>query len=425
MIKHFVYTFPRTIYQQPEDTAFPLDPWNSLDSDMVYRHLSTDIALIFERKKDSLFISHKHRKLAGILGHWFLTLPRRSYTPPQFPHFQLWYMDKTFTPSLAFLPPAKRQMLGKITGIIKNAMQSWQLLPKSSFFFGFNSTPFSFVRRPDGLYWSGGQSVRAFHLSYLCLPRTSRMERIFVPERKLGLVYPLNFSQELFKFWFRLPNLQNHILSKKRYRYSFNARGLVITIPGNSIAAFTDAWALMSRIDKIAYQIQLITIYSLYKRSEHFLDSLDRLLSATDVGMMDKHFKQLALVFEGRALAQAHRLLLNSLLRLDGKYGDRAVGHYEKNWNKVKESLVLTPKHQPASFLSQKRYVLRPGMGYGYLAKTLTREINLRVMPLDTLLPKGIVEANGYFFQKKIIRHSRPPWFEPIKKAIWQNKSAL
>ena len=311
-------------------------------------------------------------------------------------------------------------MLAEITAIVKRSMQAWWQLPESSFFFGINSTPFSFVRRPDGLYWPGGQSVRTFHLSYLCLPRESLMEKVFIPENKLGLVYPLNFSRELLKFWLRLANLQAFIFNGESYRHSFDDRGLIVDIPGSGIESFANIWALINRIDKIAYQVQLVVIYALYKRSKRFLDNLDGLLSANDVRTINKFYQQLSLGFEGRPLKKSQSLLLNGLLQLDSKYGS-LTSRPKSNWDSIQESLIINRHGQPASFVSQRQYVLRPGMGYGYLAKISARGINLRVMPLDTLLPKGMVEAYGYSFQKKIIRHSLPLWFKDISETIFKN----
>ncbi len=414
-MEHWGYTFPRTIYKIKKDRRLGfLDPWDSLSPSLVYRHLRPEIIaqIISDKKKPKIAVSPLRKKPKLSRGQWFLSLPRRSYTPPDYPHLQLWYLSRQFTPTLSLLPPSDQKNLILISWQLWHAFKKWGRRYPGQFAFGINATPFSFVRRRDGRYWPGGQSVRMFHASYLWLPRITMMKRQAIREQQLSLIYPLDFSLALFKFWFHLRGIQEYLFTKKRYHYYFNERGLVIKCRRIDKQSIADLLAFLIRFDHIAYQIELIMIYALYKESERFLSKLNRFLLSRNLEEIYNLRQELILPFAGRPAKLSKELLLASLLRLASNYSSsKKETSSLRFWPPVTDTLVLSADGRPASSLGSYHHLLRPGMGYGYLLRFTASNLVLTVTPLDSLEPKGIIEANGFLFSEKIFRHQLPNWF--------------
>ncbi len=419
-MKPVILSFPRTIYQLEGENSF-LDPWTSLNTKVTYQHLRREILFAIARDGERFILQEPPLTEKNVLRHWLLVLPRRAYTLPKYPHFQLWYLSKYFTPTLALLPKEQLSTLPIIIHALQQAILNWQRdqnLP-GQFVFGINATPFAFIKRKDGSYWPGGQSVRAFHLSCLLLPGRELMQKEALAENRLGLVYPSDFALNILKFWFHLPNLHGFILGNKPYRYLFTRRGLVFKFSGTSNGGLKEILALLRRFDQIAYQVELILIRSMYKESEHFLEKLETLLIAADINALEKA-RRLHLRFTGNSPLLALEKIWAGLQKLDVAYGRRRqlAPRLRRQWKRVTSSLFLNDQKEPASLINNITVVLRPGMGYGYLQEATRKERRVWIMPLDTLSPKGIIEARGFSFSRIITQHQRPVWLEPLKKDI-------
>ncbi len=419
-MKQVTLSFPRTIYRLKGETSF-LDPWSSLNTKTTYQHLHHEILLTIGGSQKALQVRGPPQSESDILRHWILVLPRRNYTPPRYPHLQLWYLSKCFTPTLSLLPQKQLAILPLIIRAVRRAILSWQRQQNLAgrFVFGINATPFAFIRRPDGSYWPGGQSVRAFHLSCLLLPLRRMMEKQAVAEDKMGLIYPSDFALNLLKFWFYLPNLRAYIFPHSHPGYVFTKRGLIVKFSGTNGDTLVDILAFLRRFDQIAYQVQLILIRSLYRKSEHFLEALKTLLVSGDTNIL-KDTKNLHLRFRGNPPAYALESIWVGLRGLNLAYGRRRspVQRLRRQWGKVSASLTLNKQEEPASFLRGVSVILRPGMGYGYLVEEGNNKMKVWIMPLDTLFPKGIIEARGFSFSKKIVRHQAPEWLLPLRDRI-------
>ena len=418
-------SFPRTIYQLKGEESF-LNPWSSLNTKTTYRHLRREILFAIDNLHGKVQVKKPPLTEADVLRRWILALPRRNYTPPQYPHLQLWYLSKYFTPTLALLPREQLLILPNIIEVIKRAILRWQRQQNlaGQFVFGINATPFAFIKRRDGSYWPGGQSVRAFHLSCLLLPSRRVMKKQVISQDRLGLIYPSDFAINILKFWFHLPNLQDYILSHSRFHYLSTRRGLVFKFPITNKGNLTEILAFLYRFDQIAYKVQLILIHSLYKKSEHFLNNLETLLVSTDADAL-KEARRLHLHFEGVLPLVALEKIWAGLQKLDLAYGHRRrlLPYLRYRWKKVAASLVLNEQNEPSSFLANVPIALRPGMGYGYLVEEKAGNNNVWIMPLDTLLPKGIIEARGFSFSEKIVRHQKPAWLASLRSYIWRSFS--
>ena len=146
-----------------------------------------------------------------------------------------------------------------------------QEIKKGIFCFGYNATPFSFIRDAEGYYYAGGQSVRVFHSHYLLMMPQAQMKKIPVDRENLYLVYPTDFALKLFKLIFGSPQIHKKLF--KKIKFWFDERGLVFEYPflANNTGNFKNLWLLLREIDKIFYQIQLILIYAFYQDGKKFI----------------------------------------------------------------------------------------------------------------------------------------------------------
>ncbi len=416
-----VLGFPRTIYQVreeeiPELKGKFLDPWSSLKPAFLRKRIANEIIALFVRKKNKLefepFFHLKNGLIdpSQITNHWALVFPKRSYLPWQYPHLQLWYLTNHFVPSLKFMSDEEIKTLSKITLLIKDIFVNFsKKMQGGNFCFGYNATPFSFIRDPEGQYYAGGQSVRVFHAHFLLMPPESQMKKIAIDEKESFLIYPTDFSKKLFKLIFGAPTIAKKVFQDTKF--VFDERGVVARIGDD----YQRLWFLLKKIDEIFYQIQLILIYAFYQDGEKFIFQIEKFITTQNIASVEKRLGELILVGKERSLSEIKAYIVEGLERF-AKHNQ--VKFSKKDIDDLLETLFLDENGDLSSNVFGAPTVLRPGMGYGCLAKLSRNKLDVKITPLDVLGSKGLMEASGYWFERKIEVDQFPQWLNLIAQEL-------
>lgn len=392
------------VAEESKDKQF-LNPWTSLSPDFLKGRLAPDFLAVLDRQKWQLSREIDLDKTQ--FPFWALVFPRRSYLPPAYPHLQLWLLSRKFSPSLSAVGQESYPAIIKSADLIDRSLDclakgfpTYQDCQKAV---AINATPFSFIRDENGRYCAGGQSVRAFHLHFLMMPK--RLEKIEIKADQAPLVYPTSFSLKLLNLVLNQQGMGKKIFNSPEIVFRLTERGISFGLLGE----FEQLFAVLNKIDEIFYSLQLSLIFVFYQDSEQFLGELKELISSDDPGKVIKDLDHLVLLGKERSLSEIKELLAKEIVRL-GK-------RFELNFPKeeiaaVCQSLTLAENGDLASWLGKMKAVLRPGMGYGCFAKIYPGRFEVHLSPLDSLLPEGMMESTGFFFTEKIEVDQKPEWLK-------------
>ncbi|MFH1561244.1 MAG: hypothetical protein ABID04_01540 [Patescibacteria group bacterium] len=387
-----------TILETDSVSAGFLTPWTSLLPGFLGKKLAPDIIAVFDQSGRQLCVGSCGGKIKFPV--WALVFPKRSYLPADYPHLQLWFLDDHFSPSLSFVDPDSRSSLVLVLDQIDRVLSCLNLSGEATL--AINATPFSFIKDEQGRYFAGGQSVRTFHLHYLLLP--SGLPKVSLDKDQIPLVYPTSFSLELFKLLLVDLSLLGNGFSVDQRGVTFDWRG--------SQEGLID---LLLRLDQLMYRLQLILIYSFYQDSQAFLDHLNDLVSVADLRKAPGRFDKLILVGKERNLEEINELLVRELGRLIKSYD----GVFSPVSLKTLLGQLTLVGSDLASWIGKQKVILRPGMGYGALVKKISdNRFRLSVSPLDSLSPKGVMEASGFIFTKKNKVTQKPAWLDTFIKCF-------
>lgn len=412
MATRFVFGFPRTIYQLKERSAGFLDPWSSLKPSFLRRKIAPEILGVFLFRKNKLdfepFFRVKDNFVdpAQLDERWALVFPKRSYLPFSYPHFQLWLLTRRYVPSPQFINLTQMRILVQVMRLLFLLYNQYREEKKKEgkIVFGYNSTPFSFIKDKEGRYWAGGQSVRVFHLHSLLVPPPRRLR---VKEEDLFLVYPTDFSRGLLTLFFSHKEFQNQI-GMERKRIKIGERGVEIDSFGTNLTSLFSLWRKIKKIDRIFYQLQLVLITAFYQDGEKFVEKLRRIEGLKDIAQGEKLLPELILVGRERPLKEIRERVVAELKKMCSSFG---ICFPEEKIVRLTEHLVINSQGDLASMVEGKEVVLRPGMGYALLFEETERgRLRIKINPLDVLGPKGMIESSGYWFERKIIKNSYPLW---------------
>ncbi len=408
MKKITVWGFPRTIYELGKVSKGFLDPWTSLKPSFLRKKIASDIWGVFGLRGgkltfDSYFkVKGKSVDFPRLNNRWALVFPKRTYLPPEFPHFQFWLLSRNFVPSPKFLNGKELLELEKIVELFFELYEQYSVKKgiKGKAAFGFNSTTFSFIKDEGGRYYSGGQSVRVFHLHALLIPKPKKLE---VPQRDLSLVYPTDFSRALFGLIFLNRKIQKKLKIASKTKVIRAKRGVKIEKPLKE----KNLGKIMVEIDRLMYQLQKILTRSFYLDTDRFISHLDDIEKLKDIKTAEKKIKELIVVGKERPIKDIKSILIGQLEDLARKYNSK----FESiDLLKLADKLELDKNGDLCSRVFGKLVVLRPGMGYGVLMEKSGEKMIVRINPLDVMRVKGLIESSGYWFEKKIIKTEYPDW---------------
>ena len=412
MKKRVVFGFPRTIYQLPFQTKGFLDPWSSLRSSYLRRKIAPDILGVF-RFQRRLFFDPFFKVKRGFVdssqleNRWALVFPKRSYLPPQFPHFQLWLLSSDYVPCPKFLKSRETKVLAKIMETFFEIYENYRSkIGEGKIAFGFNSTPFSFIKDEQGRYYAGGQSVRVFHLHFLLIPSP---KKILVKEEELFLVYPTRFSHRLFKLFLLSPAVKRKLGLRRQVKVASYLRGIKVSLPEKT--SFLELGEFIRRLDSLLYQLQLVLVDSFYEDGKKFLRVARQLERIKRVDKIEKKLEHLLIIGKEKPLEEIRKDLFVNLKKLARSWGWRLT---EERFNFLANTLFLNEDGDISSSVLGQPVVLRPGLGYGLLGEKTKKRIVLKINPLDVLGSKGLIESSGYWFEKKIFEEKHPLWMRDI-----------
>ncbi len=396
--------------EKKKDKGGFLTPWTSLLPAHLREKLEPDVLAAF---KDGKLMFSKDTDPQEIdLPFWGIIFPKRSYLPPEYPHLQLWLLGNYFAPCLYFVHKKEKKDLVKITQLMMRCGDKFIKNQKkeAEATFAINATPFSFIKKEDGKYYGGGQSVRTFHLHFLLRPTNLTNKHQF-SEQEAALVYPTTFAHELFQLVFLNPGLQKKIFGRI-WDTEVTERGVAFEIKKDNQRLIE----VLDKIDEIFYQLQLSMIYAFYTDSKHFLDKLAQFMKSGNLRELKKELEHLILVGEERDLNQAKQILKQELERFAKKFGASFLPGQIKTV--INELAIDKKSGDLASWVGKEKVVLRPGLGYGLFAKVKQDKIGIHIAPEDSLKSEGTMESNGYYFTKKIKISERPDWFEQIENYL-------
>jgi len=416
LMKQVVYGFPRTIYKSRGQSPGFLNPWTSLEPSFLRKKIAPDILGVFRSFPKGLkfesFVRVKGKSVdpEQINEHWVLVLPKRSYLPPDYPHFQLWLLTRSFAPSPKFLGKSQRQTLMEIVRCFSKLYKKYSrdFNKKGKVAFGFNSTPFSFIKDKQGRYYAGGQSVRVFHLHFLLIPPP---KEITVKKEEQYLVYPTDFALSLFGLLFTQKKIQEAVGLPAKASVKVGRRGIEIDWPGWKESSYLKLGEAIEKIDRLLYRVQLILVRSFYQDSKKLLGEIERLEKTNDVAEARRHLGHLLVVGKERPLEDCRSILAGQLEKLGRGY---KVNFAKKELTALVGLLSINENGDIASFVFGRRVVLRPGMGYGMMIEVKRKKVKVKINPLDVLGSKGLIESSGYWFEKKIIKNEYPGWATPL-----------
>jgi len=412
-MKYWAYVLSGTILEKKKvgkkDDKF-LDPWTSLLPDFLEEKLSSDILLAFDDDGD--LVSKNSTKL-----DWALIFPKRSYLPPDYPHVQLWFLGDDFNPSLNFLRKREQEGLVRLIKLMDKATSCFVQENKAYVdcqpVMAINATPFSFIKNKDGRYYSGGQSVRTFHLHYLLMPKNLKKKELTLEQA--ALVYPTSFALKLFTTVFLNPRIRKKLFGNNDLFFEKTDRGLAFEVDFD----IKDLVAVLDKIDKLFCQLQLGLIYSFYSDSSAFLGTLNEFMVAKDLRGLKPQINDLILEGKERPLKEITQLLEKKLSELALNFN---TTFSKKDIQDIGSSLVLADNHDLASFVGSKKVILRPGMGYGTLIRVLKSGFRIELNPLDSILAEGTMESSGYIFAEKIKIDKKPDWVDSLSDCFKKTK---
>jgi hypothetical protein len=416
MKKTSVLGFPRTIYELGKKTKGFLDPWTSLKPSFLRGKIAPDIWGVFEKKGKLLFFNSSFKAkgksvdFSGLSDKWALVFPKRTYLPPEFPHFQFWLLSSGYVPSPTFLSKKELLVLEDVIDLFTDLYSQYS---KNSgiggkIAFGYNSTPFSFIKDETGRYFSGGQSVRVFHLHALLIPKPKKLE---VSSKDLSLVYPTDFSKALFNLIFLNKKIQKAFGLTSSMEVKKAKRGVKIIKPIRG----KELGVIMAGIDRVMYQVQRIVARSFYRDADKFLSYLTELEKINDAEKIQKEIKRLVVVGQERSLNDIRTMLVSQLEELAMKH---ETEFDKQKLHSVVDKLFIDKNGDLCSAVFGESVVLRPGMGYGVLIEKTGSDLVIRVNPLDVMRVKGVVESSGYWFEKKIVKTDYPVWAVPLVTSL-------
>lgn len=413
MVRRVVFGFPRTIYEFGEREKGFLDPWSSLKPSFLRYKIAPEILGIFRKKAGGLTFE-SFFKIKGnfvdskqINDQWTLVFPKRTYLPPSYPHLQLWLLSQNYMPSPKFASKKELEILAEAVSEIYSVFRDYSQQNKKPgrVAFGYNSTPFSFIKDNLGRYYAGGQSVRVLHIHCLLIPKPKKM---LVSKQDLFLVYPTSFSLSLFKLIFFNKRIVKSLGFSSKERIKVDKRGIVIESFQTNKDSLLRLWQIIRRMDELLYKLQCVLVCSFYQDAQKFVERLDFLSRHKDLSEAKKILSKLIVVGKERSLKEIKQSLSEGLQKLAG---DFESSFSSSNLEKLTEQLVINERGDLSSFVFDERVVLRPGMGYSVLLEENRRgKIRMRVNPLDVLGSKGLIESSGYWFERKIIKHRYPSW---------------
>jgi hypothetical protein len=413
MVRRTVFGFPRTIYEFERRSKGFLDPWSSLKPSFLRRKIAPEILGVFRQSAKGLkfeaFFKVKNNFVdpRQLNNRWSLVFPKRTYLPPNNPHLQLWLLSRKYVPSPQFMSDRELKVLAEAVLNISSVFGEYsrKSRQKGKIAFGYNSTPFSFIKDRLGRYYAGGQSVRALHIHCLLVPPPKKM---LVAKQDLSLVYPTNFSSLLFKLLFESKEIQEGLGFSRRENASLGERGMEITWFNKDKKSLLRLWQIIRKVDSLLYSVQSLLVRSFYRDAHKFVRKLDILAKSKDLSKAERLLANLVVVGEERRLEEIKSTLITELQNLAHKYKTKFL---KEELEKLVEQLVINEKGDLSSFVFGERVVLRPGMGYSLLLEeSRVGKIKMRINPLDILGPKGLIESSGYWFEKKIIRKNYPRW---------------
>ncbi len=401
--------------EKKKDKGGFLTPWTSLLPNHLREKLGPDVLAAY--KDGRLIFSEDTDPQEIDLPFWGIIFPKRSYLPPEYPHLQLWLLGDYFAPSLYFVHKKEQKDLNEIAELMIKTGDEFigRNKVEAEPTFAINATPFSFIKKEDGKYYGGGQSVRTFHLHFLLKPTDLNNKHEF-SEQEAALVYPTTFAHELFQLIFLNSGMQKKIFGKT-WQTNVTERGVGFEIKKDSHRMVS----VLNKIDEVFYQLQLSLIYAFYTDSRHFLDKLSKFMTSGDLKELKNELDHLILVGKERKLEKAKQILEQELGRFAKKFGAEFLPSQVKTV--VNELAIEEESGDLASWVGEQKVVLRPGMGYGLFAKVKDDKIDIHVAPEDSLKSEGTMESNGYYFTEKIKISKKPDWFDRMKNYLDQFSS--
>jgi len=404
-MKYWAHVLSGTILEEnkagKKDDKF-LDPWTSLLPDFLEEKLFSDILCAFDDDGDLV------SKNSTVLD-WALVFPKRSYLPPNYPHVQFWFLGDDFNPSLNFLRKKEQVGLVRLIKLMDKAMCCFKEENKDyddcQVVMAINATPFSFIKNKNGRYYSGGQSVRTFHLHYLLMPNGLPKKELSVDEA--ALAYPTSFALKLFEMVFLNPRIRKNLFGNSELFFEKASRGVAFEADFEA----EQLVAVLDRIDKLFCQLQLGLIYSFYTDSSAFLATLNEFMVTDDLRVLKPRINDLILEGKERPLNEIIKLLKDKMSELAFNFN---TSFAKKDLQELGDSLGLAENGDLASFVGKKTVILRPGMGYGTFIRLLKSGFRIELNPLDSILAEGTMESSGYIFAEKIKVDQKPDWVEGL-----------
>lgn len=403
-MRYWAYGLSGTVLEEKigKFTKF-LDPWTSLLPEFLRKKLNPDVLAVFSL--NSSLLKKKDKPIRKKLPYWVLVFPKRSYVPPDYPHFQLWFLDKHFAPSISFVEGKQQDLMTKIIKEIRSTFdcfvkenRQYENFPLAM---AINATPFSFIKDEEGKFYGGGQSVRTFHFHFFLLP--SGLKKVKVNEEKAPLVYPTSFSKELFRLILGSSKIHKMIFAGAKEKIKYTERGVAFDWKGE----IDSLVPILVKIDRIFYQLQLALIFSFYEDSNNFLETLADFMTAERLDEVKDLKSNLILLGHERSLEEARLLLSKEILRFGESY---QIKFAKNRIKKLCLLLTLDEKGDLASFVGRNVVTLRPGMGYGTLIFADKAGFRVNIVPLDSLQPEGVMESSGFIFTEKVKIFRKPAW---------------
>lgn len=405
--------FARTIYDFGERSKGFLDPWSSLEPSFLRQKIAPEILGVFSYTTRGLkfapFFKIKDGSVdpAQLKDKWVLVFPKRTYLPPDYPHLQLWLLGQNYVPSPKFMSESETKVLGLIMDLFLSLFEKYSKDYKKpgKIAFGYNSTPFSFIKDNLGRYYAGGQSVRAFHLHCLLIPKS---KKIIVPKSELALIHPTGFSHQLLRMIFKNKMILKKLRMGDSKRVYKTIRGIKITPFSTRADSLQNLWESIGKADELLYKVQALLVSAFYKDADQFIKKIGKVAQSRDISQVKKILKQLIVVGEERKLGEIKHRLVMGLMKLAGAY---QASFSENDLSLLTDQLLLGEKGELSSLVFGQWVVLRPGLGYScLLEKSGEGKLSLKIQPLDILGSKGLIESSGYWFEKKIIKSEFPRW---------------
>jgi len=378
-----------------------------LKSSFLRRKIAPDILGVFKKERgelkfDAFFdVKNKFVDPEQIDNRWALVFPKRTYLPPEYPHLQLWLLSENFVPSPKFLSDEELSILGEITEAISNVFRAYaeRKMIQGKLAFGFNATPFSFIKNKKGEYYAGGQSVRVFHNHFLLIPKPKKLS---VKEEELSLVYPTDFAIDFLDMILRNDGAKTLIGLAEGESIVRGERGMEIRLRAGS-----KTWGMIKKIDQLLYEWQMMILRAFYRDADQFLEDIGNISRMKEVILSDKESRELIILGKERSWDDLQIMLEKGIVMMEIKNEMRLD---QKHENSLLNHLKINQEGKVSSFVFGKEVALRPGMGYGLLAEEENDGLVLKINPLDVLGSKGLIESSGYWFEKKIIKDSYPDW---------------